>query len=317
MPRVWVVRAGGGSLVDEFLKGEFASIGFDMGDLTDAKTLEDVRRAFDQQHPGKFPPAAGNISGQIHSFLNEMDIGDIVVTPTLNSGVLRYGEIRESEPYFEEPDERHRHGNRRRVDWHDDCILRSRLPEEERKILKDRRTIFLLSHSRETFLALPSVGQPCDTPFASDPRQAKLLANIHTKNPGFFELLIAELLKAMGCVDLDVRGGPGDQGIDVAAYVQVPFAGNVEIHVQAKRYKPGRDVDMRVVNRLKSGLSDGARGLVITTSDFKPNVRARAARDAEEVSLVNGPELAEQLIENWDKIPEYFRDQLGPLSGQQ
>ena len=313
MPKVWVVRAGGGKLMDEFESGGFASIGFDMGDLTSAKTLDAVRKAHKDVHPDQFPPAAGNVSGQIHAFMNEVVLDDLIVTPTIDPNRLRYGEVCESDPYYETPSEEHRHGNRRRVNWYEDCVLRTRLPDRERKALKDRRTVFLLAEDKDDFLALPAIGHPCDTQFGGDPAQAQILKNIHDKNPGFFELLIAELLEAMGCINLDVRGGPGDQGVDVSAHIQVPFADSVEIHVQAKRYKPEHDVDMRVVNKLKKGLPKGGRGLVITTSDFKPHVRTRTAEEAPAIHLINGPEFAEQLIDHWENIPGYFRDQLGPL----
>ncbi len=313
MPKVWVVRADSGKLMSEFDSGGFASIGFDMDDLTDAKTLEAVRKAYDRVHPGQFPPAAGNVSGQIHAFMNEIAAGDFIVTPDRDPSVIRYGEVADSQAYFEEPSKEHRHGNRRRVAWHKDCILRARLPDGERKSLRNRRTVFLLSEDRDAFLELPAIGQPCNASFAGDPTQVRILESIHQKNPGFFELLIAELLKAMGCTDLSVSGGPGDQGIDVSAELQIPFADRVVMHVQAKRYGPGRDVDMRVVNKLKHSLPEGGRGLVITTSDFKTRVRQRAAEEAPNVFLINGPELAQEMLEHWDDLPQYFRDQLEPV----
>ena len=313
MPRVWVVRADGGKLTDDFISGRFASIGWDMGDLTSAKRVEAVRKAYDAVHAGQFPPAAGNISGQIHSFMNLMEAGDVIVTPALDSSVLRFGEVRESEPYFEGRSGDHHHSNRRDVSWRDTCIFRARLPDELRANLRDRRTVFLLSDEKEEFLGLPAVGQPCDAPFGGDRAQSMILERIHEKIPAFFELLIAELLKAMGCIDPEVRGGPGDQGVDVYTTVRVPFADSVAIYVQAKRYKPDHLVDMRVINKLNGNIPGSGRGLIITTSDFKPHVHKRTAEEAPSIYLINGPEFAEQLLEHWDDIPEYFREQLGPL----
>jgi len=313
MAKVWVVRAGGGTLTDVFLGGKFASIGWEMGDLTGVEDQEAVRVRYMEVHPKQFPAAAGNIVAQIHAFMNEIASGDVIVTPTVNANVLRYGEVGGPGPYAADTANAHHHVNRRKVEWRDDCILRMRLPDAERRALRDRRTVFLLAGNRDAFLALPAVGLPCEVQFPGNAAQAAILGKIHEKNPGFFELLIAELLQAMGCTDLDVRGGPGDQGVDIAAHIQVPFADAVEIHVQAKRYKPGRDIDMRVVRKLHRGLPEGGRGLVNTTSDFQPHVPSRTAEEAKTVFLVNGPAFAEQLLDYWENIPEYFRDQLGPL----
>lgn len=313
MSRVWVVRAGGGTLVDDFLDGEFASIGWEMGDLTGVPELDELRDKYQETHPDQFAPAAGNVVAQIHTFMNEIAIGDIIVTPTVNANVLRYGEVSEPEPYVADSADAHHHVNRRRVSWRDGCVLRTRLPDADRRTLRDRRTVFLLSDDRDAFLSLPAIGLPCDEQFAGNAAQTAILKKIHEKNPGFFELLIAELLQAMGCTDLDVRGGPGDQGVDVAAHIQIPFADTVRIHVQAKRYMPGRDIDMRVVRKLNQGLPAGARGLVITTSGFKPHVPALCAEEAPAVFLIDGTEFAERLLDYWEEIPKYFRDQLGPL----
>ena len=85
------------------------------------------------------------------------------------------------------------------------------------------------------------------------------------------------------------------------------------MYVQAKRYKPGHDVHMGVVNKLSKSLGGNSVGLIITTSDFKPRVRERAEETAPSIRLINGSEFAEQLLDYWDSIPAYFRDQLGPL----
>ena len=321
VPKVWMVRAGGGSLTDEFVEGRFVSIGWDMGDLTAAKTLPDVRQAHDEMHPGKLKSAAANVSAQIHAFMNEMQAGDVILTPSLDSGVLRFGELTEDDPYFEEPNDAHRHANRRKIRWSSKHIRRARLPESIRATLKNIRTVFRVSQDKREFLSLPAVQDASDSPYGGTSAQTEMLQRIREQNPGFFELLIAELLKTMGCIDLRVSGGPGDMGIDVSAAIQVPFADPVEIYVQAKRYQPASLVNMGVVNKLKDGIDKStnqkghARGLIITTSDFASRVRERTANEASFIHLVNGPELAEQLIDHWKDLPQYFRDQIGPLPG--
>lgn len=313
MPKVWVVRADAGKLMDEFESGGFASIGFDMGDLTGAKTSETVRKAYDEKHPRKLKSAAANVSAQIHAFMNEMDAGDVILTPTLDAGVLRFGELNETDAYFQEASDGHRHVNRRRVCWSPKYVRRARLPDNTRSALRNVRTVFLVSEYKDEFLAFEAVREASDTPYGGTPAQEALLERILQKNPGFFELLIAELLTAMGCTESDVQGGPGDGGIDVTTQVAIPFVGDMKMIVQAKRLRRKSHVNMHVIRRLRDSLEEGERGLVITTAEFSTNARERTAEEAPGVHLVDGPALADELAKHWDTLPRYFQDQLGPL----
>ena len=313
MPKVWVVRADAGKLTTEFVDGCFASIGWEMGNLTGAKTPEGIREAFEEEHPGTLKSAAANVCNQIDAFMNKMGAGDVILTPTLDPGVIRFGRLAEADAYFEEPDAAHQHGNRRKVCWSSRYIRRTRLPDNTQVALRNLRTVFPVFEDGEAFLALPAIQEATDSPYGGTPAQELLLGRILTKNPGFFELLIAELLTAMGCVQSEAVGGPGDGGVDVITQVQIPFVGDVRMIVQAKRLKRGSQLDMRVVNRLKESLGQRDHGLVITTADFKPRVWERVDVDAPSVHLVNGPALADELLKHWRDLPEYFRDQLGPL----
>jgi len=313
MPKVWVVRADGGKLTDEFIDGDFASIGWEMGDLRSATTLDAVRQAYDREHPRKLATAAANVSNQIHAFMNEMNAGDLVLTPTRNSGVVRFGELCQDAAVYAEPTDAHQHVNRRKVCWSPRFIRRALLPDSTRAALRNLRTVFLVSDDKEEFISLPAVQEASETPFGGTPAQEKLLQRIIGKNPGFFELLIAELLKAMGCRQTDVRGGPGDGGIDVATQVSVPFSEDMRMIVQAKRLKRTSNVNMAVIKKLEESLEPEDRGLVITTADFTAPVWEHVAKQGPRVGLVNGPNLADELRSRWLHLPKYFRDELGPL----
>jgi restriction system protein len=96
----WLVRTNAGAYFNDFFAGRFIAIGWD--EFTDlskfiekkkndliAKEIQDV---YPQEQPGR-------IYGQIHRFLYEMEIGDVVMIPSENSHLIRFGII-ESDPYI-------------------------------------------------------------------------------------------------------------------------------------------------------------------------------------------------------------------------
>ncbi len=98
----WLVRTNAGAYFDEFFGDNFIAIGWDefidfnrfkakKKDEAIAKELEDIYP--DEQ--------SGRIYGQIHRFLFEMQVGDIVMIPSVNSTLIRFGII-ESKPFIRE-----------------------------------------------------------------------------------------------------------------------------------------------------------------------------------------------------------------------
>ncbi len=123
---------------------------------------------------------------------------------------------------------------------------------------------------------------------------AQLLKNLLEVEPSSFEALCGQLLEKMGYGNVDLRGGPGDEGIDGTCSIDA--LGLYKVHFQAKRWKgpvPPKEVRDFV------GSMEMKRyqyGIFVTTSDF-----TRDAFEAGEVSgkvrLVNGKKLAELMIE--------------------
>ena len=130
--------------------------------------------------------------------MNEMRAGDVILTPTLDSGVLRFGELENDLAYLGEADDENHHLNRRKVCWSPKYIRRAALPSSTRATLRNIRTVFLVTEDKSEFLALPAVRDASDSPYGGSPAQTEILKSIRSQNPGFFEILIAELLKAMG-----------------------------------------------------------------------------------------------------------------------
>ncbi|HFK1441954.1 restriction endonuclease [Bacillus cereus] len=94
----WLVRTNAGAYFEEFFVGKFIAIGWD--ELTDFAKFKEKKKndTITTEIENAYPDEqAGRIYGQIHRFLYEMQIGDVVMIPSENSTSIRFGIIK-SEP---------------------------------------------------------------------------------------------------------------------------------------------------------------------------------------------------------------------------
>jgi len=78
---MWMVRAGeGGYLIDEFEKG-YVAIGWnELGDLSAAKTLDQIRELYEQAYPSDRPVRKANTVAMIYRFRSLFEIDGKVAT---------------------------------------------------------------------------------------------------------------------------------------------------------------------------------------------------------------------------------------------
>jgi hypothetical protein len=115
--------------------------------------------------------------------------------------------------------------------------------------------------------------------------------------PRQFEVLIGQLLVALGFEDVVVTKYSGDGGIDLRARLAVGGVTDVRTAIQVKRW--ANNVSGRTVRELRGGLGPHERGLVITLSNFTRDARGEAeAADRSPISLINGDRLVELLVDN-------------------
>ena len=107
-------------------------------------------------------------------------------------------------------------------------------------------------------------------------------------------LIVAELLRAMGYVDVVQRGGPLDGGVDVVARRVDAWGHRAEIAVQAKRYSA--PVGRRFVDELLGAFrrQHFAEALLVTTSEFSAHA-LQAAHGEPNLKLVDGPRFVDML----------------------
>ncbi|MEP3895146.1 MAG: restriction endonuclease [Litorimonas sp.] len=130
---------------------------------------------------------------------------------------------------------------------------------------------------------------------------ANLIDYVRSASPVFFELLIVELLIAMGYGGTSEDAGralgqSGDNGVD-GVIDQDPL-GVDQIYLQAKRYGAGNSVGSGDIRDFYGALSikRATKGIFVTTSHFT-NSAEQAAKDlGSRIVLIDGPQLAKLMI---------------------
>jgi restriction system protein len=130
---------------------------------------------------------------------------------------------------------------------------------------------------------------------------AEVLERVRQITPKFFEELVVELLVAMGYggsrEDASaVVGGGGDEGID--GIIKADRLGLDTIYIQAKRWKEsvGRPEIQRFAGALQG--QRARKGVFITTSTFTADARSYTANLQTNIVLIDGPQLAQLMLEN-------------------
>ena len=126
----------------------------------------------------------------------------------------------------------------------------------------------------------------------------KIHDRLFSMHPKAFEELIGQLLVAIGFEDVIVTSYSGDGGIDVRGTLVVGDVIRVNMAVQVKQWKKGRNIQRPDVQQVRGSLGTHDQGLIITTSDFSPGAVEEAKRlNAVPVALMNGEHLVALLVE--------------------
>jgi len=130
---------------------------------------------------------------------------------------------------------------------------------------------------------------------------ANLIDYVRSASPAFFELLIVELLIAMGYGGTSEDAGralgqSGDNGVD-GVIDQDPL-GVDQIYLQAKRYGAGNSVGSGDIRDFYGALSikRATKGIFVTTSHFTSSAEQAAKDLGSRIVLIDGPQLAKLMI---------------------
>lgn len=131
----------------------------------------------------------------------------------------------------------------------------------------------------------------------NDEVRTRLAAALAEMDPAQFEVLIGQLLSAIGFEDVEVTNYHGDKGVDLRARLKVGGVTDVWTAIQVKRW--ANNVQAPAIRELRGGLGPHERGLVVTTSGFSAGaVEEAALADRSPISLLDGERLIDLLVDN-------------------
>lgn len=132
---------------------------------------------------------------------------------------------------------------------------------------------------------------------------AELLQRVQAASPRFFEVLVVELLVAMGyggthADAASVVGRSGDGGID--GVIKEDRLGFDSIYVQAKRWQDTQTVGRPEIQQFAGALQGqrARKGVFITTAKFSKDATAYAAGLQTTIVLIDGDQLGELMLDH-------------------
>lgn len=318
MTNVWCVRADFGTYAQQFINGGYIGIGWmpsvDLGEVLARDELYPLYRSAHPEDSSNI--VIGQQVGQIARFLLEIQPADFVITPASDTDFLYYGRVAASPSYFHATGTDgcpYRH--RRRVEWVQSPIKRGDFSVPFQNTIRSSLTVFAISQ-REEFLA--AVGQTTTSDHATtahDPYRV-VLEQVLELDDKEFEILVGHLLTALGFEGSEVTGKAGDGGVDATGELNVANLAKVKVFVQAKRYKMGAKISASVVRQLRQAIPFGGQGAFITTADYQGGAADVALEPGfPRIGLINGRQLVDLLVANWESIPPDFQQRLGLRPG--
>ncbi|MBB4170428.1 restriction endonuclease [Rhizobium sp. BK538] len=324
MSKSWMVRAErDGRLFDAFKEKSAVAIGWnEVGDLSDKKTRKAIADLVTTAWPEMKPQAAAMAAGQLHRFVNEIDVGDMVVTFNPSRRVYLIGEI--VGPYRYDTSVDPEDAQYRPVRWHGE-VSRDLLSVESRNSLGSISTLFRIPTevAAELKKALAS-GQPATIEIAAATTEATeddLFKSMESRAREFIkdkvnalawddmQELVAGLLRSLGYKTRVSEAGP-DRGKDIVASPDGFGFESPRIVVEVKHRKG--TMGAPDVRSFLGGRHPQDKGLYVSTGGFTREARYEAERANIPLALMDLDELVKSLLEQYEKL-DLETQQLVPL----
>ncbi|MGL5734800.1 MAG: restriction endonuclease [Beijerinckiaceae bacterium] len=310
--KTWMVRSGGrGRLYDEFRTREIVAIGwFEVGDLTNIITREEMVRLVRAAYPNEPEQALLNSAGQLLRFRKELKIGDQVIT--YDPGARRYacGIIAGEYEYHQDADDEVLR-NQRRVRWQHEKS-RDDLSQQARNQLGSTLTLFLVSDdvaaelwrteptpvvqgNRQKQDLIPTVPE-ITADSLQQPAMDAIADRIAALSWSDMQNLVAGLLRAMGYKTEVSPPGP-DKGKDIIASpdgfgFQEP---RIIVEVKHRRGKMGAPE----IRSFHGGRHVRDKGLYVSTGGFSREAEFEAERAPIPLKLLDFEGLVQAIMAHY------------------
>lgn len=313
--RMWMVRSDSGRFYNDFQESGYVAIGWSEIDEVkpdEAKNKLITRLALINPHskPGSVLSAAS----QILRFLNEIKVGDDVVTYEPGLRIYLLGEIIGG-PIYDVALFAGELPRARKVKWRHQ-IARDSLTSRARNTLGSTLTLFEVSPDvADELRALPShssspaVTSPSPLAMVEDAvesfrdqeiRAIELIKDsVNTLDWEDMQELVAGILRAMGYKTQVSPSGP-DRGKDIVASPDGFGFENPRIVVEVKHRKGAMGAQQ--VRSFLGGRHKDDRGLYVSTGGFSKDAHYEAERASVATALWNLDDLVRALVEHYEKL---------------
>ena len=310
---IYVVRANYGEYTDAFVQDGYCAIGWlpedDLTDIVKEKNVDLLTKKFQKYYSDSSKMSQAQNIGQVTRFLFDTKVGDIVITPGDIVEDLYYGKIT-SEYYHDEQDDDCPYPHRKEVEWEKNPVLRYNLSIPLQNTLRSSLTVFYVKHKNAFLEAIGIKGEEKRQAFEYKKIVNEILIRILNLSSEEFEILVKDLLAAIGFNATHI-GKSGDGGIDAEGELEIYNMASIDLKIQAKRYAINRSVNAKIVRDFRGAVSEKSQGCIITTSTYPKNARNEARKPGfKNIGLIDGPQLVEILIENYQKLSEEMKEKL-------
>lgn len=320
MSAMWMVRSGRGSEhVDAFLEHGVVAIGWSaLGALSVATKKDDLLRQYAAKYPEDPEGRRMGAVGQILRFLNEIQIGDQVVTYDRDRRLYVVGAVLSDYEWHPEPI--HDLPHIRKVKWTDE-VGRDVLSTGTRNTLGAIQTLFklsvdaakdLTSHAQERGHGPTVAPVPPAAKAIQDEEGLTALVNETIEKADEFvedaisdldweqmQDLVAGILRAMGYRTTVSAAGP-DRGVDIFASPDGLGLQEPRIFVEVKH----REAQMgsKEIRAFLGGRKKGDKCLYVSTGGFTKDAMYEAERADVATTLINLRTLRRLFVEYYETL---------------
>lgn len=308
--KVFVLRADYGRYTDTFKNNNYIGIGWFSRDTIDPHLegwkLEDkefLKEKYREKYPTDTNMRVNQNVGQIYRFVNEMKIGDYVISP-FNTNELLIGEI-ESEMYVEE-DNTSPYSWRKKVKWLRDDVNRHNFSNPLQNTLRSSLTCYEVKQREEILEALgfdvPKTTKQKELKFDTKSVYELIRNKFLELDATEFELLVSYLLRTLGFEPTQEIGKVGDGGIDFEGVLDVNGIASINLQVQVKRYD-NSSIGEREIRSFRGALKQDYQGCFITLSKFqKKAIESSTKEGYKGIQLIDGNKFIELFIQQYEEV---------------
>jgi len=320
---LWLVRCGRHGEGENIALGTgVVGIGWsELGDLSGATSLPDLRARLQPHHPDAKPSTVTNWAGQLNAFRSQIQVGDLVALPLKTSPAVAFGTVTGDYTYAPEALAPMRH--QRTVSWIREDVPRDEIAQDllyslgafltvcriKRNNAEQRIRALLDGNPSLSHTPTPSDDVEVDAAenaaavdldeLSRDQIRKHVAARFHGHD---FARLVGRLLEADGFVT-DVSPAGPDGGVDILAGEGGMGFDGATLAVQVK--SGGVVVDAGTLRELQ-----GSRGLLVSWGGFTKTARAEARRLFFQIRLWDSDAVIDNIQEAYEQLPPDVQTQL-------